>query len=448
MKRFSKLWGLGSNKKWKKVIALFYYIFGIFFLLNSLLELPVIKANMYDMVIFKISTILFGLSFLMPGLLFSIKEFKNRIPILKRNKWWTTTLGFVIIISLFTLGSDVVKLFHTSDYQERYENYNKTNIIYTSQESDEIPEEDKSTLSNEELNSNLDDLIDEDKNDKTSNDNGNKNNVTNEKPNNNEKPVDSNENTNEQKMMRVHYIDVGQGDAIFIELPNSQTMLIDAGESSKGQIVINYIKSLGFSKIDYLLGTHPHTDHIGGLAQVINAFNIGKVYMPKAVSTSKTYENLLNTIAAKNLKINTAKAGINVIQESNITADIIAPNNDSYSSLNNYSIVLKIKYKDKSFLFNGDAETLSENEIKTDVSADVIKIGHHGSDTSSGQSFVNKVKAKYAIVSVGSSNRYDHPIQSILDRWQNSGTKIYRTDLSGTIIVTTNGTSIDIKTAR
>lgn len=449
MKRFSKLWGLGSNKKWKKVIVLFYYIFGIFFLLNSFLKLPVIKANMYDMVIFKISTILFGLSFLMPGLLFSIKEFKNKIRILKRNKWWTTTLGFIIIISIFTLSSDAVNLLHSSDYKERFEAYNETNIIYTTQESDVVPEEDKSSLSNEELNNNLDDLIDNNNtNDNITSDNNNNNNVITEKPNNNKKPIIENDVSNEQKNMRVHYIDVGQGDAIFIELPNSQTILIDAGESSKGQNVINYIKSLGFSKIDYLFGTHPHTDHIGGLSQVINAFDIGKIYMPKAVSTSKTYENLLNTIATKGLKINNAKAGINVIRENNITADIIAPNNDSYSSLNNYSIILKIKFKDKSFIFTGDAETLSENEIKTDVSADVIKIGHHGSDTSSGQSFVNKVKAKYAIVSVGSNNRYDHPIQSIIDRWQNSGAKIYRTDLNGTIIVTTNGTSIDIKTTK
>lgn len=447
MKWIRKLWGFSSDKKWKRVVASFYYFFSISFLIDSLFEVPVIRANMYDMVIFKTSSILFGISFLMPALLFSIKEFKNKIPFLKQNKWWTTTLGFIAIMLLFTLSSDAVNLFHSKDYQERYEDYNKTSIIYTAQESDEVAEEDKSSLSIEELNSNFDNLIDNDiKQDNNTSENNND--ISVEEPNTNETPVIDSNIPNDTKSMSVHYIDVGQGDSIFIELPNSMTMLIDAGESSKGKNVINYIKSLGFSKINYLIGTHPHTDHIGGLAQVINTFDIEKIYMPKAVSTSKTYENLLNTISAKGLVINTAKAGVNIINTNDIIIDIIAPNNISYSNLNNYSVVLKIKYKNKSFLFTGDAETLSENEIKTNVSADVIKVAHHGSDSSSGQSFVNKVKPKYAIISVGTNNRYDHPIQSIIDRWQNSGAKVYRTDLNGTIIITTDGTNIDVKTTK
>ena len=110
--------------------------------------------------------------------------------------------------------------------------------------------------------------------------------------------------------IEIHFIDVGQGDSIFIELPNEETMLIDAGEDSEGKIVSDYIKTIGYTKIDYLIGTHPHSDHIGGLAYIINNFDIGKIYMPKVVSTSKTYENLLNTIFDKGLKVNNAKAGI------------------------------------------------------------------------------------------------------------------------------------------
>lgn len=257
----------------------------------------------------------------------------------------------------------------------------------------------------------------------------------------------NNENDN-LRNMKVHYIDVEEGDSIFIELPNEKTMLIDAGEAVEGKKVINYIKQLGYSNIDYVVGTHPHTDHIGGLAQVINSFSVGKIYMPKAISTSKTYENLLDTISMKGLKIRTAKAGINIINENNLLIDIIAPNNDSYSDLNNYSVVIKITYKNRKFIFMGDAEMISENEILTDVTADIVKVGHHGSNTSSGQNFVDRVNAKYAIISVGSDNNYNHPNMNIVNRWENSGAKVYRTDLSGTIIAITDGNALSIETEK
>lgn len=257
----------------------------------------------------------------------------------------------------------------------------------------------------------------------------------------------NNENDN-LKYMRLHYIDVKEGDSIFIELPNEKTMLIDAGEAVEGKKVINYIKQLGYSNIDYVVGTHPHTDHIGGLAQVINSFDVGKIYMPKVISTSKTYEKLLNTISMKGLKIQTAKAGINIINENNLLIDIIAPNNDSYSDLNNYSVVIKITYQNRKFIFMGDAEMISENEILTDVTADIVKVGHHGSNTSSGQNFVDRVNAKYAIISVGSDNNYNHPNMNIVNRWENSGAKVYRTDLSGTIIAITDGNAISIETEK
>ena len=257
----------------------------------------------------------------------------------------------------------------------------------------------------------------------------------------------NNENDN-LRNMKVHYIDVEEGDSIFIELPNEKTMLIDAGEAVEGKKVINYIKQLGYSNIDYVVGTHPHTDHIGGLAQVINSFSVCKIYMPKVISTSKTYENLLDTISMKGLKIRTAKAGINIINGNSLFVDIIAPNNDSYSDLNNYSVVIKITYKNRKFIFMGDAEMISEKEILTDVTADIVKVGHHGSNTSSGQNFVDRVNAKYAIISVGSDNNYNHPNMNIVNRWENSGAKVYRTDLSGTIIAITDGNALSIETEK
>ena len=169
--------------------------------------------------------------------------------------------------------------------------------------------------------------------------------------------------------------------------------------------------------------------------------------MPKMVSTSKTYENLLENILGKELKITTAGAGVNIVSEENLNINIIAPNKE-YNDLNNSSAVVKIIYGNIKFLFMGDAETKSENDITSDVSADVIKIGHHGSNTSSGQSFVNRVNPKYAIIMVGQNNQYKHPNQSIIDRWINSGAKVYRTDINGNIIVLSNGDSLDIKSTR
>lgn len=242
--------------------------------------------------------------------------------------------------------------------------------------------------------------------------------------------------------LRVNYIDVGQGDSIFIQLPNNETMLIDAGEAYKSENVINYLNNLGIKKIDYVVGTHPHTDHIGGLEEVINTFDIGSIYMPRASSTSKTYLDLLTAISNKGLKVKTAKSGVVVLDDNNLKLEFIAPNSDSYSELNNYSAVLKLTYLDNTFLFMGDAETLSENEVTCDVEADVIKVGHHGSDSSSGIEFVKKVSPEYAIIMVGEGNSYNHPYQSIIDRYENVGAKVLRTDLDGNIVCDSDGVEV------
>lgn len=245
--------------------------------------------------------------------------------------------------------------------------------------------------------------------------------------------------------LRVNYIDVGQGDSIFIQLPNNESMLIDAGEAFEADNVINYLNNLGIKKIDYVVGTHPHTDHIGGLEEVINTFDIGSIYMPRASSTSKTYEDLLTAISNKGLKVKTAKSGVVVLDDNNLKLEFIAPNSDNYSELNNYSAVLKLTYLDNTFLFMGDAETLSENEITSNVDADVIKVGHHGSDSSSSLEFVKKVSPEYAIIMVGEGNSYNHPYQSIIDRYESVGAKVLRTDLDGNIVCDSDGVDVTCK---
>ena len=254
-------------------------------------------------------------------------------------------------------------------------------------------------------------------------------------------------NTN-NNLLKVHYLDVGQGDSIFVELPNNETMLIDAAESYQSENIINYLKNLNYQKIDYVIGTHPHTDHIGGLKNIINTFEIGKIYMPKVVSTTKTYESLLMAIKDKNLKINTAKAGTSIIDTDALKINILAPNNSIYTELNNYSVVTKITYGTTKFLFMGDAEKLSENEIKENVTADVIKIGHHGSNTSSSIDFIKKVNAKYGIISVGLNNKYNLPKEETITNWENSGTKIYLTSTNGTIRASSDGTNIKIESEK
>ncbi|MDR1320571.1 MAG: MBL fold metallo-hydrolase [Gracilibacteraceae bacterium] len=243
--------------------------------------------------------------------------------------------------------------------------------------------------------------------------------------------------------MRVHYIDVGQGDATFIELPNGMTMLIDAGDVGYGETVADYIRKNGHTSLDYIVATHPHADHIGGMEAVLDAIDAGDIYMPRAVAATRTYEKLLDKIAAKGLEIKTARAGVNVLAGDGLSIDMIAPNAEEYSDLNNYSAVVTVTYESVKFLFMGDAEILSENELSGDIRADVVKVGHHGSDYSSGQSFVDKVKAHYAVISVGEGNSYDHPSPDVVKRWEEAGATVYRTDLNGTVIISSGGADIE-----
>ncbi len=246
-----------------------------------------------------------------------------------------------------------------------------------------------------------------------------------------------------------HYLDVGQGDSIFIELPNDQTMLIDSGENYHGAAIVDYIKDCGHTKIDYLVGTHPHSDHVGSMAYIIRNFDIGSVYLPDASTNTYTYEKMLEAIKKKGLKVTTAKTGVNILSDSDESLDIniLAPSTTkNVKNLNNTSVVLKIKYADTSFLFTGDAEKSELKTLNGDLSADVLKVGHHGSDTSTPQTLVDAVKPKIAVISVGKDNDYGHPSAKTLKRLENAGCEIYRTDQQQTVAVTSDGKNIEVET--
>ncbi len=250
-------------------------------------------------------------------------------------------------------------------------------------------------------------------------------------------------NTIDSQKLVVHFLDVGQGDSEFIELPNGKCMLIDASEKEYSDEIIEAVSDYGYSRLDYVVGTHPHTDHIGGLADVINHFDIGEIYMPKASSASKTFERLLTAVSDKNLQINTAKAGKSIYSDDEIKIDILSPIGDEYDDLNNYSAVVRISYGSNSFLFTGDAEALVENEMLDEcysqLDCDVLKIGHHGSNTSSTLSFLDAVSPTYAVISCGEGNSYGHPHDEVLMRLADVGASVYETDIDGTVTISCDG---------
>ncbi len=246
----------------------------------------------------------------------------------------------------------------------------------------------------------------------------------------------------------VHYIDVGQGDATLIQLFTGENILIDAGEVDKGLVVQEYLLAQGVEKIDYLIVTHPHSDHIGGLPVIIDNFAIGQIYMPKVVHNTTTYENLLLSIKNKGLKVTAAKAGIRLPTSEAFAISFLAPNADKYESLNNYSIVTKLEYQEHVFLFTGDAEPISGREIinnNYDIRAQVLDIAHHGSTNSlSSKEFLQRVNPDIAVISVGSDNSYNHPHAEILEILQEMGVNILRTDQDGNIIIVSDGEKFTI----
>lgn len=267
--------------------------------------------------------------------------------------------------------------------------------------------------------------------------------------------VDNKENTNEKTVstlktnsnLEVYYFDVGQADSILIR-ENDNNILIDAGNNEDGEKLVNYLKNdLNIEKFNMVVGTHPHEDHIGGLDNVIDSFDIDTILMPNATSTSKTFENVLDSIEKKDYKITVPKIN-EEFNYNNINIKVLYTGTDE-KDLNNTSIVLKLTYQNNKFLFMGDATSKVEKKLlNEDIKSDVLKIGHHGSEYSTTKNFLDKVNPQYAIIEVGKNNTYKHPKEITLDKLNKKNIKIYRTDIDGTIKVASDGNNLKFETLK
>jgi competence protein ComEC len=255
----------------------------------------------------------------------------------------------------------------------------------------------------------------------------------------------------ESGKLTVHYLNVGQGDCELLQLPNGQNMLIDAGPNAAAAELVAYLNRQGIKKIDYLEATHPHEDHIGGMDEVIQSFDIGIIYMPRVTTTTKSFENVADAIKAKGLKITPGKAGMTILDEDGLEISFLAPCGNSYEDINNWSIVTRVQFGNNSFMFTGDAEDLSENEMRragANLKADVLKVAHHGSYSSTSVDFLRAVAPRYAVITAAADNDYGHPHQITVNKLNSAGVGVFRTDQNGTVVISSNGNNLVISTVK
>ena len=246
----------------------------------------------------------------------------------------------------------------------------------------------------------------------------------------------------EPDTMEVHFINVGQGDATLIKC-GEQSMLIDTADDSKGTAIQNYLNKQNVKTLDYLILTHPDADHIGGAPVVITKFEIKKVFMSNFEKDNKTYQKLIQALDNKRLKYETPEVGSQYTLGTAVIT-ILAPNK-KYDNPNDASIAFTIQNGNNKFLFTGDAGENAEKDILNsdlDISADVYKVGHHGSKYSTSEKFFEEVNPAYAVISCGENNSYGHPHAETLNTLRSYGVEVYRTDEDGTIIATSDGKNI------
>lgn len=246
----------------------------------------------------------------------------------------------------------------------------------------------------------------------------------------------------EDNYLKVYFIDVGQADCILID-NNHEYALIDGGNTIDGKKLVKYFKDIGIKKFNYVIATHPHEDHIGGLNYIIYNFNIDHFIGTNIKTGFKSYDNMMNALERKNIKYEVPNIN-DTFKVGELIFKVIYLDNNK-DDINSSSIVIEMNYKNNSFLFTGDTTTDAEKKYLESLNEiDVLKVSHHGSQYASSAQFLMKTKPKYAIISVGKDNEYGYPKQVVLDKLNELNTKVYRTDQLGTIILTSNGNDIEI----
>lgn len=264
-------------------------------------------------------------------------------------------------------------------------------------------------------------------------------------------PNNTDENNAVNPKLTAFFLDVGQGDSAFIELSDGKTLLIDAGTKSAGEKIINFIRGRGHSHLDYVIATHPHADHIGSMDQVLSAFSVGALYMPEASADSQTYQRMMKVIDEKQIPVFTPIPLQTAFISGMQTGVFLSPAPQFFTDLNNQSAVLKLTYQNTAYLFCGDAEEAAEIQMLSFGSmldSDVLKVGHHGSSTSSSEAFLAAVTPIYSVISCGRGNSYGHPSDQTLMRLAAIGSQVFRTDLQGTITIASDGSGFETAAER
>ncbi|NLL71039.1 MAG: MBL fold metallo-hydrolase [Epulopiscium sp.] len=251
--------------------------------------------------------------------------------------------------------------------------------------------------------------------------------------------------------MRVHFLNVGQGNAVFIEGGEGQTLLYDVGgDGDVGKQIVDYIQKCGYESLDVMVISHPHADHMNGAPYILEKIKVHAVYHPKVTHTTQLFEDFVQGVKKANLSLKPVKAGME-IPFGNMQVKVLGPCSDYYEGLNDYSVVLQVKDEHFSVLLTGDIEALAEEEVISsgkDLHADVLQVPHHGSSSSSTQDFLQKVNPKYSILSLAADNKYGHPHKEVMERLVKLDTEILRTDEQGTIVASYQGDALVIETEK
>lgn len=260
-------------------------------------------------------------------------------------------------------------------------------------------------------------------------------------------------NSKENDELKVYFIDVGQADSILIKISNDENILIDGGNNADGNYLVEYLTSIGVEHIDTMIATHPHEDHIGGLDTIMDNIPTDKIYLPYIndadIPTTKTYEEFLESIYKNELIVCESKNNEYIYDVGDVKLQIISPDDITTGELNDYSIVTRLQFYNNSFLFTGDASTnindyIINNYDKDFLNIDVLKVGHHGSRTSTDDKWLKTLTPEYGIIMCGECNEYSHPHKEILDLLNYNNVNVLRTDIDGTIIITSDGNNIKI----